>query len=60
VGLKLNGKHQLLVYDDANLLEDNINTVKRKTGALTSAGKKVDLEVKTDKTKYILMSHPQF
>jgi hypothetical protein len=32
VGLKLNVRHQLLVYaDDANLLEDNVDTVKKYT-----------------------------
>jgi hypothetical protein len=28
MGLKLNGKYQLLIYDDVNLLEDNIGTIK--------------------------------
>jgi hypothetical protein len=32
VGLKQNGAHQLLAYaDDANLLEDNIGTIKKNT-----------------------------
>jgi hypothetical protein len=31
VGLKLNGTHQLLAYvDDVILLEDNIDTIKKK------------------------------
>jgi hypothetical protein len=30
VGLKLNGKHQLVVYDDdVNLLGDNTDTIKK-------------------------------
>jgi hypothetical protein len=30
VGLKLNGAHQLLAYaDDVNLLEDNMDTIKK-------------------------------
>jgi hypothetical protein len=30
VGLKLNGTHQLLIYaDDVNLLEDNMDTIKK-------------------------------
>jgi hypothetical protein len=40
VGLKLNGTHQLLVYaDDVNLLEDNIDTIKKNTGTLIDASK---------------------
>jgi hypothetical protein len=32
VGMKLNGTHQLLAYtDDVNLLEDNIETIKKNT-----------------------------
>jgi hypothetical protein len=38
VGLKLNGKHQLLVYpDDVNLLGDNAHAIKRKTQTLSNA-----------------------
>jgi hypothetical protein len=60
VGLKLNGTHQLLVCaGDVNLLEDNINMIKRNTGALIDASKKVGLEVNTGRTKYILRSHHQ-
>jgi hypothetical protein len=56
VGLKLNGTHHLLVYDDANLLKNNINIIKIKTGALISASKKVGLKVNTDKTKYVYIN----
>jgi hypothetical protein len=44
VGLKLNGTHQLQAYaDDLNLLEDNMDTVKRNTGTLVDDSKEVDL-----------------
>jgi hypothetical protein len=40
VGLKLSGTHQLLVYaDDANLLGDNIDAIKKNTEALIDASK---------------------
>jgi hypothetical protein len=49
VGLKLNGTHQLLAYaDDANLLEDNIDTVKN-TETLNYANKKAGLETNIEK-----------
>jgi hypothetical protein len=51
VGLKLNGTHQLLVYaDNVNLLEDNIDTIKKNTKTLIDDSKEVDLEVNTEKT----------
>jgi hypothetical protein len=60
VGLKLNGAHQLLVYaDDVNLLGDNIDAMKKNMETLIDASKEVGLEVNTEKTKYMLLSHHQ-
>jgi hypothetical protein len=56
VGLKLNWTHQLLVSaDDLNLLEDNIDTIKKNKDVLIDASKKVGLEVNEEKTKYMLI-----
>jgi hypothetical protein len=44
VGLELNGTHQLLVCaDDANLLDDSVNTVKENTGTLLKASRDIGL-----------------
>jgi hypothetical protein len=59
VGLKLNGTHQLLVYADVNLLGDNRDDVKRNMETLIDPSKAVGLEVNTEKTKYMLLSHHQ-
>jgi hypothetical protein len=60
VGLKLNGTHQLLVYaDDANLLGDNIDIIKKNTEALIGASKEVGLEVNAEKTRYMLLARHQ-
>jgi hypothetical protein len=57
-GLKLNGTHQLLAYaDNVNNLEENIDTTQKNTEALLDAGKEVGLEVNSEKTKCMLMSH---
>jgi hypothetical protein len=60
VGLKLNGTHQLLAYaDDVNLLGDNIDTINKTMETLIDASKEVGLEIKVEKTKYLLLSHHQ-
>jgi len=55
--LKLNGIHQLLVHaDDDNMFSGSIHTIKKTTEALLVASKETRLEVKADKTKYMVMS----
>jgi hypothetical protein len=60
VGLKLNGTHQLLAYDDVvNLLADNKDTIKKNMETLIDASKEVGLEINVEKTKYMLPSRHQ-
>jgi hypothetical protein len=60
VGLKLNGTHQLLAQvDDMNLLEDNLDTIKKNMETLIDASKEVGLEIKVEKAKYMLLSRHQ-
>jgi hypothetical protein len=60
VGLKLNGTHSLLAYDnDVNLLGDNIDTIKKNTEALIDASKEVSLEIKVRKTNHTLLARHQ-
>jgi len=55
--LKLNGTHQLLVYDDdINILGRSVHTVKENAEALIVASKEIGLEVNADKTKYMATS----
>jgi hypothetical protein len=60
VGLKLNGTHQLLVYaDDMNILNDNIDAIKKNIQTLIKASQEVHLKVTTKKSIYMLLSHHQ-
>jgi hypothetical protein len=50
-------RHLLVYVDDINLLGDNIGTIKKNEQILIDASKEVDVEVNTEKTKYILLCH---
>jgi len=59
-GVKLNGTHQLLVYaDDVNVLGESVLTVKKNTETMLVSSEEIDLEVKADKTKYMVMFRNQ-
>jgi hypothetical protein len=52
----LNGTHQLLVYAVVvNILGGCVHTVKTNTETLVVASKEIELEVNSDKNKYMVM-----
>jgi hypothetical protein len=59
VGLKLNVNQRLAYADGVNILGDNIVTIKKNTGTLIDATKKVGLEINVEKNKYMLLSRHQ-
>jgi hypothetical protein len=55
-GLKLYGKHQLLVYaDDVNIVGESVHTIKKNEETLVVASKETGIEVNAYKTKYMVM-----
>jgi hypothetical protein len=55
--LQLIGAHQLLDYaDNANVLGENMDIIKKNTGALVEASGEVGLEVYRERTKCMLVS----
>jgi len=59
-GLKLNGRHQLLVYaDGVNILSGSKWTVKKNTQASVVTSKEIGIEENAKKTKYMVMSQDQ-
>ena len=58
--MKLNGKHQLLVYaDDANILGGRVYIIEKNMEAPVVTSKVISLEVNADKIKYMIMSRDQ-
>jgi hypothetical protein len=59
-GMEFSGTHHLLDCDiNVNISGENINFIKKNTEALSETVKDVGLEVNTEKSKYIVVSHHQ-
>jgi hypothetical protein len=60
-GLELNGTHKLLFFaDNANTLCEDIIAIKKNAGALLGASREVGVEVKTEKSKYMVVSPSEY
>ena len=56
----MNGKYQLLGYADyVNMLGENLQTVRKNTEIFIKASRDIDLEVNSEKTKYMITSRQQ-
>ena len=56
----MNGKYQLIIYaDDVNMLGENLQTVREKTEIFIKASTEIDLEVNSEKSKYMITSRHQ-
>ena len=58
-GLKLIGTSVLVYADDGNMLGGSIHTIKENAKALVVDREETELEVNTDKTKYMITSRYQ-
>jgi len=59
-GVKLNGAHQLLVYAvDVNIFGGNIHDIKENKETSVVARKEIGVEVKAEKSKYMVLSRDQ-
>ena len=59
IGLELNGKHQLLVYADDNILGENLQTVRENAEIFIKGSKDIGLEENFENTKYMITSRHQ-
>jgi hypothetical protein len=48
----------LVCADNVNLLGDSVNTIQENSETLLQASRDVGLEINAEKTKYMIMSHP--